>query len=315
MLTARGIDVLPGLKSEEAQDSFYHLKYLFSTRHFLIHVDFSLPLVIHVDSSGYAYSVILSQENANGELRPVAYFSRKLNPAEGKWQVHAQELGAIVACFEEWPAWLMGTAEPVTVFSDHVNLRYFMKAQSLTAKQARWASFLSQFLFDIVHIPGKQNLSDPASRRSDYVGKDVMTNRIILLVHREQNTVYINAVQLQKLKVTSIHNPISSFIPADEKTLISLRALYDTDEFLKGHLPTALTYRDHVWWWRDKIYVPKSMQNLILEQVHNKPLAGHWGSMKTFDLLTRNFDWPNARADVLKFCMLCQSCQSIKVDH
>lgn len=57
------------------------------------------------------------------------------------------------------------------------------------------------------------------------------------------------------------------------------------------------------------------MRNMILEQVHNLPTAGHWGTMKTLYLLTRTFDWPNARADVLSFCTSCRSCQAVKLDH
>lgn len=95
-----------------------------------------MPRYLHVHSSGYVYSGILSQKNSEGELRPVAYFSRKLNDAEQRWQVHDQELGANVACFEEWCAWLMGAQVPTMVYSDHTNLRYFMKAQYLTAKKS-----------------------------------------------------------------------------------------------------------------------------------------------------------------------------------
>lgn len=90
--------------------------------------------MVHVDSSGYAYSGILSQKAADGKLHPVAYFSRKLTPTESKWQVHDQELGAIVACFEEWRSWLTGTQVATSVFSDHSNPRYFMSAQAWTAK-------------------------------------------------------------------------------------------------------------------------------------------------------------------------------------
>lgn len=104
-------------------------------------------------------------------------------------------------------------------------------------------------------------------------------------------------------------------MPADESTLTSLRSLYDVDELLQGRLPTALSFHDQIWWWKDKVYVPLSMRDLILRQIHEAPSAGHWGSMKTLDLLTRTFDWPNSRADVLKFCSYCKSCQSIKVDR
>lgn len=62
----------------------------------------------------------------------------------------------------------METKEPIIVFSDHYNLKYFMTSQALTAKQAFWASFLSKFFFEISHIPGNLNPVDPASRMPDY---------------------------------------------------------------------------------------------------------------------------------------------------
>lgn len=74
----------------------------------------------------------------------------------------------IHAAFEEWRAWLVGTNEPVLVFSDHVNLQYFMKSQKLTPRQARWAAYLSSFWFHILHTPGKSNPANPPSCRPDY---------------------------------------------------------------------------------------------------------------------------------------------------
>lgn len=166
-----------------------------------------------------------------------------------------------------------------------------------------------------MHVPGKSNPADPASRRSDYSGKDSLTNKVALLGKREDEVTQVNAIQMRRLKISKISNPVASFMPADEHTLISLKACYDSDESLFGRLPTALSFQDSLWSWRDKLYVPKSMWQMVLEQVHNSPAAGHWGTMKTLDLLTRTFDWPNSRADVLKFCSVCRSCQAVKVDH
>lgn len=81
--------------------SFHRLKNLFCSAPFLLHFDFNLPRILQVDSSGYALSGILSQRSEAGDIKPVAYFSRKLNDTEKHWQVHDQELGAIVNCFEE----------------------------------------------------------------------------------------------------------------------------------------------------------------------------------------------------------------------
>lgn len=57
------------------------------------------------------------------------------------------------------------------------------------------------------------------------------------------------------------------------------------------------------------------MRNLLLKQYHESPAAGHWGSMKTLDMLMRTFGWPNMRKDILDFIKKCKSCQAVKVDH
>ena len=44
---------------------------------------------------------ILSQYNARGVLYPVAFFSKKYNPAECNYEIYDKELMAIVRAFEE----------------------------------------------------------------------------------------------------------------------------------------------------------------------------------------------------------------------
>lgn len=319
-LTGNKVNTNLGLEYKEARHSFLTLKKLFCKAPFLLHFDFNLPRILQVDSSGYAFSGILSQRNETGDIKPVAYFSRKLNPTEKRWQVHDQELGAIVNCFEEWRAWLLGSNTPTIVFSDHANLRYFMSAQKLTARQARWASFLSEFDFDILHVAGKSNPADPASRRSDYAGEEEQTDRIILLGCREdlrpsEKQTEVSVVRIRNKDIRGILDPSSMFMPADTDTLRSIQSLYQTDDSLKIKTPSFLTFRDGIWWWRDKIYVPSSMRHLIMKEYHETPLAGHWGSFKTLDMITRTFGWQNMRSDILTFIKDCISCQQVKVDH
>lgn len=103
-------------------------------------------------------------------------------------------------------------------------------------------------------------------------------------------------------------------MPADPTTMISIKALYETEEFSLGKLLTAFSFRDGIW-WRDRIYVRKSMQKMILHDVHDSPMAGHWGILRTTDLLYQPFGWPKSRAEVLLYIKQCRSCQSIKVDN
>ena len=52
---------------------------------------------------------------------------------------------------------------------DHKNLKYFMKAQKLNRRQARWSLYLSRFDFALKHIAGKSmGRVDSLSRRVDW---------------------------------------------------------------------------------------------------------------------------------------------------
>jgi hypothetical protein len=53
--------------------------------------------------------VVLSQEGPDGKIHPVSFLSKKWTNNEISWQVHNQELGAIVQAFVEWRAWLINT--------------------------------------------------------------------------------------------------------------------------------------------------------------------------------------------------------------
>ena len=55
------------------------------------------------------------------------------------------------------------------IWTDHKNLEYFMKAQKLNHRQARWALYLSRFDFTLKHVPGtKMRKMDRLSRRPDW---------------------------------------------------------------------------------------------------------------------------------------------------
>lgn len=313
-LTGSKANVEEGLNQRLTKEAFITLRKLFASAPFLLHFDFAKPRVIQVDASAYAVSGILSQHSENGDLRPVAYYSRKLSPTEQRWQVHDQELGAIVFCFQEWRAWLMGSEEPTIVLSDHANLRYFMRSQSLTSRQARWASFLSEFHFDILHTPGKDNPADPASRRSDYTTGGLESSRVTLLGVRETENTSVMSISLLHRQPRNIVDH-SSFMPPTNDTLDTIRSFYHSDETLQGKKPSFLTFDSGTWWWRDRIYVPEGLRDHFIRAVHAPPAAGHWGVAKTFDLLTRSFNWANARVDLLRFISSCVSCQQVKVNR
>jgi len=64
---------------------------------------------------------------------------------------------------------LEGAMMKFEIWTDHKNLEYFMKAQKLNRRQARWALYLSRFNFILKHVPeSRMGKADSLSRRPDW---------------------------------------------------------------------------------------------------------------------------------------------------
>lgn len=135
---------------------------------FLAHFDPDKETWLETDASDFVAAAVLSQYDADGVLRPVAFLSHKMTPAECNYEIYDKELLAIVQAFDEWRFELAGVDKPVRILIDHQALQTFMSNKRLNRRQARWAEFLSEFNFRITYRPGKQGTKpDALTRRSD----------------------------------------------------------------------------------------------------------------------------------------------------
>ena len=98
--------------------------------------------------------------------RLFVFIFKSLSNMEQNYKIHDKEILAVVRCLEVWRHFLEGATEKFEIWTDHKNLEYFMKAQKLNRRQARWALYLSRFNFMLKHIPGsKMEKADSLSRR------------------------------------------------------------------------------------------------------------------------------------------------------
>ena len=120
---------------KEQQDAFYELKKKFILAPILASFDPEKKIILETDASNQALGSCLCQPNANEQLHPVAYKSKKFSGPELNYDVHNKELLAIVDAFEEWRAYLEGSKYPVEVYLDHENLSYFTTRKKLNRQQ------------------------------------------------------------------------------------------------------------------------------------------------------------------------------------
>jgi len=129
--------------TEKEEKAFKELKGRFTKEPVLAAPDIDKKMRVEVDASDYATGGVLSMECEDGLWRPVAFLSKLLNETERNYEIHDKEMLAIIRGLEAWRHLLEGAQSKFEIWTDHKNLEYFMKAQKLNRRQARWALYLS----------------------------------------------------------------------------------------------------------------------------------------------------------------------------
>jgi len=154
---------------QEQQKAFDELKRVFTTKLVLAAPDLDKEFRVEADASNYATGGVLSMKCSNELWRLVAFISKSLSDTERNYKIHNKEVLEVVRCLEAWRHFLEGAVVKFEVWTDHKNLEYFMKAQKLNQRQARWALDLLRFNFTLKHVPGsKMGKADILSRRPDW---------------------------------------------------------------------------------------------------------------------------------------------------
>jgi len=154
---------------DEQQKAFDELKKVFMTKPILAAPDLDKEFRVEANTLNYTTGGVLSMKCSDEKWRPVTFISKSLSDTEQNYEIYDKEMLVVVRCLEVWRHFLEGATKKFKIWTDHKNLKYFMKVQKLNRRQARWALYLSRFSFTLKHIPGsKMGKADSLSRRPDW---------------------------------------------------------------------------------------------------------------------------------------------------
>jgi hypothetical protein len=322
-----------GAKEQQAFDT---LKQRMTEAPVLAHPDPLRQWSVQTDASGFAIGAVLSQEQDDGTVRPVAFWSTKLKKAERKYTTTERELMALVKAVRHWRVYLHGSPHPVLLKSDHKPLIYLNNKPELGMRLSRWMEGLSELDFEIGYVKGKDNAAaDALSRRSDYEREAAessapATNMKVKLVEggrvkpagewekggqwmedAQPITQSLSAVstvaQEKKLQVESLLVDMRKAAGADEQ----YQTLMKSDEKQDG-----LQRLDGLVYSRSgAVYVPndRRLRTRLLELAHDA--SGHFGRKRTMERLRPLCVWIGMTKEVEDYCRSCAVCAASKTSN
>lgn len=148
------------------------------------------PINVITDGCVTGIAGVVSQGKDWKNAKIAAFYSAKLNSAQQNYPVHEIEMLAGVETMLRHCDILQGVR--FTWYTNHKGLVHLMNQKALSGRQARWLEKISEFNFDVVYVPGADNiLSDALSQlyandeagivraRSEYTYHDVIDNDIL----------------------------------------------------------------------------------------------------------------------------------------
>ena len=132
---------------EEHDKAFREIKKVMARETLLAFPDFNKRFTIHTDASKTQLGACISQEG-----KPIAFYSRKLNPAQTRYTTTERELLSIVETLKEFRNILFG--QELEVYTDHSNL----VCKSLTSDRVMiWRLYIEEFSPNLIYLKHPEN--------------------------------------------------------------------------------------------------------------------------------------------------------------
>ena len=311
--------------NKEAEEAFVELKNALINKVTLSFPDFSKPFFLTTDASNVAIGGVLQQKDSCGRLRPLTFFSRKLNKSEVNYSTIEREALSIVYGLKINRPLILGY--PVIIQTDHRPLTWLLTTSSANSRIARWQLLVAEFEIEVKYLPGRENkVADCLSRLKQeedsfsdetvaVITRDTEKNREIewnltdLIKKQDEDSIYGKIKQWFKegYSVHKIKEEINKFKGEKKK--------YKKIKPEEMHLDNDVLYRvtnNSYGELTRQIVVPESYTNQAMHLAHSLPTAGHGGVQITLARCRKYAYWPGMKADIQEFCKSCLVCRRFK---
>lgn len=259
----------------EENYAFETLKSLLSSKPVLAIYSPTSDTELHCDASASGYGAILIQKQNDGTLKPVYYFSQRTTPTESRYHSFELECLAVIYALKRFHIYLSGLK--FKVITDCDSFRLTLSKKNVNPRISRWALFLQDYDFEIVHRPGTRMAHVDALSRCHSV--------LVLEANTFDQTLSI--CQDRDEKIRKIRDDLG-------KTKMKFFELRDGLVYRKDNNKKLL------------FYVPESMEQNVIRTAHDD--LGHLGLGKVFGTLIKTYWFPRMREKIGEYIANCLRC-------
>jgi hypothetical protein len=291
------------------------------------------------DASHIAFGAVLSQINEQGEEHPIGFYSKKLTPAERKWDIWELELAAMVWATTLCRHYLRG--DRFELITDSKVVAMLLKKEVPTRRE-NLVVRLAEFDFDITHRKAELNRNaDFFSRWAAYKdweeeravkaycisffpmteeeNEDIESVRKKIVEEQRKDPKLlklIQALECEERKEASADAAVEHK-QGERRDLVDIAMQDDSTSLFKliGNdkvLVKAVSFRrtrasDFVTYW--PIVVPDSLVPAVLSVFHGdkSPLC-HAGKHKTYGAIRTRFTWRGLVNSIRQWLGACHKC-------
>lgn len=223
------------------QDNFEKIKDYLCSDPVLAIFDPTIPIYIYTDACLQGVGAILKQRQTDGTIKPVFFFSRKLTESQKTKRAIYIEGLAIKEAILYWQYYLVG--QKFTVFTDHKPLEKFNIKKSNDPELRQILNYLSQFDFEIIYNPGKNNLEADCLSRNPVLEEDSKEDE-------ESIIKIVNFLNLEEIinnqKQLELDNNYETKNDIIYKTLNNRKKIWLTEEFGIALIKNIHTKQGHI---------------------------------------------------------------------
>lgn len=301
--------------STECNKAFETIKRAIMSDNILTHFNPNLPVVLTCDASNHGIGAVLSHRSEDKVLKPIAFASRTLNPAETNYSTIHKEGLAIIFGVKKFYQFLIG--RHFVLQTDHKPLvSIFKPANGIPVMAAgrvqRWAVYLSGFDYSIEHVKTDQNVSDTLSRLPlPDTHQNSELNEESAYLHFMKENFPSQTVTHKDIRRES-RNDIEISTIANAVRNNNLRSVIENKPEFKSYKnkENELAVEKDILMWGGRVVIPRKLRELMLKSVHST----HMGVVKTKSLCRSHFWWPNLDNDVETMIKGCEQCSQLLPD-